>query len=192
MLLLAAASAVAATSAGGQRHELDMLERRPPLAASTHELDVCATWNSSRFSFHGAPRHGSHQVVRLAADAAEGGATVALKFQKYSHGAVGLSREKEASMPLRYHAARELQIAIAMAAALREEGGAHLSFPSQCFTIVDGPAKFEGNRHESFEAANGTTVLLYRDVLEPFRWTNERTSDEWWSVARQGGLSLVV
>ena len=167
---------VTAASGGGTRDQ----------APQPHELSVCGPFNSSRFEFRGAPRHGSHQVVRLAADAAFGGRTVALKFQKYSHGAQGLPRDKEASMPLRCHQAREIQIAIAMTAALKEEGGAQLVFPSQCFAIAAGDVQFEGNRHESFTASNGTTVLLYRDVLEPFRWTNERTSDEWWSVARQG------
>ena len=82
-------------------------------------------------------------------------------------------------MPKRYHQAREVQVAVAMAAsgALREAGSAHLALPSECFS-----------------SANGRTVLLYRDVLETFSWAQKRTSAEWWDVARQvmSGLALLA
>ena len=112
-----------------------------------------AVYNESRFVFHGTPRHGTRQVVRLAYDLQER-AQVALKFPDKVAGNKLIARDEASFRAELPHHGREMQVAAALIAsgALREPGGAHLCLPSACFS-----------------SPSDGTILLYRDQFEHVR-----------------------
>ena len=82
----------------------------------------------------------------------------------------------------RAHALQEWRVAVLLANHLSEPGAKFLSLPTECFG---------GN---GSRGGNGSVVLLYSEQLDPFSWTQKRSSAEWWQVVREvlAGLAFMA
>ena len=143
---------------------------------STSTSTSTSTFTSTFTSVHLRRRRCHHRPPR---------GQVALKFLQVSSG------NKHAVD----HHEREVEIATRMLAsgAQNEEAFRHLCFPSECFASSKQtrarPVKRLGGLASKWASGlpkRNQKVLMYQDQLVPFDWRRERTSNEWFDVARQG------